>query len=153
MRIGVGKFFWSRRIDDLPFNRTPQWLSIGEHWPFLHSRCSVSYNHACEIVNWSIVRTCGEYEQWERAQRNCWNCGIQRWFADTARGKVCNFAFLTSSGGKFYEFFVTFAMVIHPLIVKNRPCAPIGAYALNRKNTVRPFWAPSVRPCLCMQSW
>ena len=36
---------------------------------------------------------------------------VQRWFADTARGKVCNFAFLTSSGGKFYEFFVTFALV------------------------------------------
>ena len=28
--------------------------------------------------------------------------GIQRWFADTARGKVCDFAFLTSSGGKFF---------------------------------------------------
>ena len=26
---------------------------------------------------------------------------IQRWFADTAGGKVCNFAFLTSSGGNF----------------------------------------------------
>ena len=34
----------------------------------LRSRCSVSldvcsYNCACEIVNWSIVRSCGEYEQ------------------------------------------------------------------------------------------
>ena len=53
-----------------------------------------------------------------------------------ARGKVCNFAFLTSSGGRFYEFFVTFALVIHPLPVKNRPCALIWACALNRKNTV-----------------
>ena len=53
-----------------------------------------------------------------------------------ARGKVCNFAFLTSSGGKFYEFFVTFALVIHPLTVKNRPCALIWACALNRKKTV-----------------
>ena len=47
-----------------------------------------------------------------------------------------NFAFLTSSGGKFYEFFVTFLLVIHPLTVKNRPCALIWACALNRKNTV-----------------
>ena len=47
-----------------------------------------------------------------------------------------NFAFLTSSGGKFYKFFVTFALVIHPLTVKNRPCALIWACALNRKNTV-----------------
>ena len=55
----------------------------------------------------------------------------------TARGKVCNFAFLTSSGGKFYEFFVTFALVIHPLTVKNKPCALIWACVLNRKKTVR----------------
>ena len=33
-------------------------------------------------------------------------------FADTARGKVCDFAFLTSSGGKFYKFFAIFALVI-----------------------------------------
>ena len=37
----------------------------------LRSRCSVyldvcSYNHAREIVNWSKVRSCGEYEQCER---------------------------------------------------------------------------------------
>ena len=51
------------------------------------------------------------------------------------KGKLCNFAFLTS-GGKFYEFFVTFALVIHPLTVKNRPCALIWACALNWKNTV-----------------
>ena len=53
--------------------------------------------------------------------------------------KGCNFAFLTSSGGKFYKFFVTFALVIHPLTVKNRPCALIWACALNRKNTVVHF--------------
>ena len=57
-------------------------------------------------------------------------CGIQRWFADTARGKVCNFAFLTSSGGKFYEFIVKFALVIHPLTMKNRPCALFGHVSL-----------------------
>ena len=33
------------------------------------------------------------------------NGGIQCWFADTARGKVCHFVFLTFSGGKFYEIF------------------------------------------------
>ena len=56
-----------------------------------------------------------------------------------ARGKVCNLAFLTS-GGKFYEFFVTFALVIQPLTVKNRPCALIWACALNRKSTVHITW-------------
>ena len=39
----------------------------------LRSRCSVSlevcsYNRAREIVNWSIVRSCGEYEQGEREE-------------------------------------------------------------------------------------
>ena len=47
--------------------------------------------------------------------------------------KVCDFVFLTSSGGKFYEFFIAFTLVIPPLTVKNRPCA------LNRKNTVYLF--------------
>ena len=37
-------------------------------------------------------------------------------FAYSARGKVCDFAFLTSSGGKFYEFFMTIALAIPPLI-------------------------------------
>ena len=57
-------------------------------------------------------------------------------FADTARGKVCDFAFLTSSGGKFYEFFMTVAQAIPPLTVKNNTCALIRVCALNRKNTV-----------------
>ena len=143
MRIEVGNFFWSRGIEDLPFNCTPQWLPIGEHWSLLRL-CALavqlasdvcSYNRAREIVNWSKLRPCGEYEQWER-EGTAEIAGIQRWFADMARGKVCNFAFLTSSGGKFYEFFVTFALVIHPLTVKNRPCALIRSCALNRKNTV-----------------
>ena len=34
------------------------------------------------------------------------------------------------------EFFVVFALVIHPLTTKNRPCALISACALNRKTTV-----------------
>ena len=58
-----------------------------------------------------------------RARRNCKNVGIQRWFAHSARGKVFDFAFLASSGGKFYEFFMTFALAIPPLTVKNRGCA------------------------------
>ena len=53
-----------------------------------------------------------------------------------ARGKVCDFAFLTSSGRKFYEFFVTFVLVIPPLTMKNRACVLIWACALNWKNTV-----------------
>ena len=57
---------------------------------------------------------------------NCRNGGIQRWFADTARGKVCDFAFLTSSGGKLYEFFMTFALAIPPLTVKNWPVRLFG---------------------------
>ena len=32
----------------------------------------------------------------------------------------CNFAILTSSGGKFYEFFMTIVLAIPPLTVKNR---------------------------------
>ena len=78
----------------------------------LRSRCSVSldvysYNHAREIVNWSIVRPCSEYEQWERkgTAEIAETAGIQRWFADTARGKVCNFAFfLLPLGGSFKSF-------------------------------------------------
>ena len=55
---------------------------------------------------------------------------IQRWFADAARGKVCDFAFLTSSGGKFYEFFMTTGLAIPPLTVKNRGgCAYSGPCA------------------------
>ena len=58
-----------------------------------------------------------------------------------ARGKVCDFAFLTSSGGggggKFYEFFITFGLAIPPLTVKNRGDALIWDHALNRANTVR----------------
>ena len=46
------------------------------------------------------------------------------------------FAFLTSSGGKFYEFFMTVALAIPPLTMKNRPCALIRACALNQKNMV-----------------
>ena len=47
-----------------------------------------------------------------------------------------DFAFLTSSGGKFYEFFMTVELVIPPLTEKNRPCALIESCALNRTNTV-----------------
>ena len=54
----------------------------------LRSRCSVSldvctYNPACEkIVNWSIVRSCGEYEQWERegtVEVAEFSAGLQTW--------------------------------------------------------------------------
>ena len=44
--------------------------------------------------------------------------------------KLCDFAFLTSSGGKFYEFFMTVALAIPPLTVKNREgCACSGQCA------------------------
>ena len=35
------------------------------------------------------------------------------------REKVCDFAFLTSSGGKFYKFFMTIALSIPTLTVQN----------------------------------
>ena len=53
-----------------------------------------------------------------------------------ARGKVCDLAFLTSSGGKFYAFFMTIALAIAPLTVKNRGDALIRDRALNQANTV-----------------
>ena len=46
------------------------------------------------------------------------------------------FLLLLGGGGEFFEFFFTFALVIPPLTLKNRPCALIWACALNRKNTV-----------------
>ena len=62
VRIEVGKFFFSfsAHLND--------WV-LAVIAP-LRSRCSVSldvcsYNRACETVNWSIVQSCGEYEQWE----------------------------------------------------------------------------------------
>ena len=45
-------------------------------------------------------------------------------------------AVITSSGGNFYEFFMTVALAIPPLTVKNMPCALIRACALNRTNMV-----------------
>ena len=120
----------------------------------LPSRCSVSfnvcnYNCAHELVNSMTMRRIWTV----RARRNCWNLGIQRWFADTARGKVCNFAFLTSPGGKFYEFFVTSALVIHPLTAKNRPCELIWACALNRKNMVVLLLQMFSQLCFCLQDF
>ena len=52
------------------------------------------------------------------------------WFADTARGKVYDFAFLTSSGGKFYKFFMTVVLAVPPLTVKIRDVHLIGHVAL-----------------------
>ena len=40
--------------------------------------------------------------------------------AYSAWGKICDFALLTSSGGKFYEFFMTMKLAIPALTVKNR---------------------------------
>ena len=51
---------------------------------------------------------------------------IQWWFADTARGKLCDFAFFTSSWGKFYEFFMTVALAIPPLTLKIGPMRLFG---------------------------
>ena len=54
-----------------------------------------------------------------------------------ARGKVCELAFLNSSGGKFSKFFMTVALVVPPLTVKDRHVRLIGhVRALNRTNMV-----------------
>ena len=37
-----------------------------------------------------------------------------------AIGRVCDLAFLTSSGGKFYKFFMRVALAVPPLTMKNR---------------------------------
>ena len=143
MRIEVGSFFWSRGIDDLPFDHTPQWLPIGEHWPLLHL-CALavqlasdvcSYNCAREIVIWSKLRPCGEYKQWERkgtAEKAEFSAGLQT----RQEERYVILLFLLLLGGSFLSFCVTFALVIHPLTKKNRPCALIRSCALKRKNTV-----------------
>ena len=73
-------------------------------------------------------------------------------FADTARGKVCDFAFLTSSGGKFL---ITIALAIPPLTVKNRggggaltrDCALNWANTVSYHPTVRHFQPQNPVPC------
>ena len=52
---------------------------------------------------------------------------------EKARGKVCALAFLTSSGGRFY---MTGALAVPPLSVKNRGGAVHRLCATNQKNTV-----------------
>ena len=45
---------------------------------------------------------------------------------------VCDFTFLTSSGGrKFYKFFMTVALAVPPLTVKNRHVCLFGHVRLN----------------------
>ena len=81
-----------------------------------------------------------------RAQRDCWNGGIQRWFADTTRGKVC---VLVTSGGRFN--------------IRRRSLAlagpPISAYALIRdcaliqENTVTILWQLSHMPLVYLSTF
>ena len=44
--------------------------------------------------------------------------------------------FLLLLGGSFTWFFMTFALAVPPVSVKNRGCALIWVCALNRANTV-----------------
>ena len=44
--------------------------------------------------------------------------------------------FILLLGGSFTRFFMTFALAVPPLTVKNRGCALIWVCALNRANTV-----------------
>ena len=75
----------------------------------LRSRCSDyldawHYKPACnKIVDWSIARSCNKYEQRDRK--------------GTAEMAEFNAGFLTSSGVKF---FMTVALAVTPLTVKNR---------------------------------
>ena len=111
VRIEVGNFFWSRGIDDLPFNRTPQWLPIGEHWSLLRL-CALAvqlasdiccYNRTREIVNWSKLWPCGEYEQWERegtAEIAEFSAGLQT----RQEERYVILLFLLLLGGSFTSF-------------------------------------------------
>ena len=71
VRVEVGKIFCRRGFGNLPFYRTPQWLAIVVYWPLLHLRALAvqlawRYNPPLnKFVDWSIVWSCGEYEQWE----------------------------------------------------------------------------------------
>ena len=51
----------------------------------------------------------------------------------SARGKVCDFAFRTSSWGKFYKFFMTIGLAIPPLTVKNRGVRLFGTVRLTER--------------------
>ena len=73
----------------------------------------------------------------ESVRRNCQNGGIQRWFAITARGKLCDFAFLTSSGGEVLQVFHDICAGHSPSHRKKLACVlNIRVCALNRANMV-----------------
>ena len=142
MRIEVENFFWSRGIDDLPFNRTPQWLPIGEHWLLLRL-CALAVQLASDVCCYNSAHEIGQYydhatknEQWEHegtAEIAEFSTGLQT----RQEERFVILLFLLFWGEEVRkEFFKTFALVIHPLTVKNRPCALIRSCALNRKNTV-----------------
>ena len=65
------------------------------------------------------------------------NGGIQRWFADTARGnsKVCALVLVTS-GARFNIRRQSLALAGPPISAKNRGDALIRDRALNQANTV-----------------
>ena len=58
--------------------------------------------------------------------------GLQTWQEE----RYVILLFLLLLGEVLRVFFITFALVIPPLTMKNRPCALIWACVLNRKNTV-----------------
>ena len=137
VRVEVGKTFCRRDVGNPPFYRTPQWLPVKAYLPLLHLCALAVQFAACEkIINWSIVRSCGEYEQWEHegtAEMAEFSAGLQT----RQEVRFVILLFLLLLGGKFYEFFMTIGLAIPPLTVKNSGGgALIRDRALNRANTV-----------------
>ena len=96
----------------------------------LSSRCSVadvcSYNRSCEkIVNWSIVQSCVEYEQWERkgtAEIAEFSAGLQT----RQEERYVISLFLLPLGGSFTRFSHDICAGHSPLTVKNIYLVPGG---------------------------
>ena len=59
-----------------------------------------------------------------------------------------NSLFLLLLGGSFTSFFMTVALAIPPLPMKNWPCVLIRACVLNRKNTVCNYNMNMAKMCL-----
>ena len=89
VQVEFGKIFYRRGVVKYLYNCTPQLLPIGVQWPLLHLR-TLAVQHALKRclpqqstrkkIRWSIVRSCGEYERWERegtAEMALFSAGLQ----------------------------------------------------------------------------
>ena len=126
VQVEVGNFLWSRDVGNLRFT-----AHLNDCW-------SESIGRYCSFALslFSIVRSCGEYEQLERegtAEIAQFSAGLQT----RQEERYVISLFLLLLGGSFTSF--SWHLVIPPLTMKNRPCALIWTCALNRKNTVYRF--------------